>query len=334
MERKHLKHLISNLFFNSHSVEDRAAIENWLNSAEAESDSRDAWESADDTIDADLQDIIFKNIQSKIKESEPAQTNRIKHLHNILYSWKMIAASIAVIFLIGIGAYLINNTNNIVDNKKNDNPYCFFVSPGQKGTILLADGTKVYLNSDTRISFGNDYNMDSRKVNLDGEAYFEVAKNPHKKFIVSCKGIEVEALGTEFNVKGYKSDSLITTTLARGKVKVSNEKQSLILLPKDVATYNPNKQSLVASTVDDISIADFWRSGQLVFKGETLSSISKTLERMYAVKIHIKDDKLKRMKFTGTIQNNSLNNVMHIISLSYPIRYRVADSTITITSNK
>lgn len=136
------------------------------------------------------------------------------------------------------------------------------------------------------------------------------------------------------NVKAYPADSVITTTLAKGKVKVFNNEQSVTLLPNGVATYHMKQQTIQSSTVDDISVANYWRTGQLVFEAEPLSSIARTMERMYNVKICIDDTKLKNMKFTGTIQNNSLNNVLYIMSLSYPLTYTMTDSVITVSSHK
>ena len=214
------------------------------------------------------------------------------------------------------------------------NIYTFEVEPGQKGSMRLADGTIVHLNSASKISFSGNYNSEERMVSLNGEAYFEVAKNPDKRFVVTCNGVDIEALGTEFNVKAYPADSIITTTLAKGKVKVYNNKESVTLLPNGVATYNLKRQTIKASVTDDISIANYWRTGQLVCNAEPLSSIAQTIERMYNVKININDAKLRNMKFTGTIQNNSLTNVLYVMSLSYPLTYTVTDSVITVSAQK
>ena len=140
------------------------------------------------------------------------------------------------------------------------NIYTFEVEPGQKGSMRLADGTIVHLNSASKISFSGNYNSEERMVSLNGEAYFEVAKNPDKRFVVTCNGVDIEALGTEFNVKAYPTDSLITTTLAKGKVKVYNNKESVTLLPNGVATYNLKRQTIKASVTDDISIDNYWRT--------------------------------------------------------------------------
>ncbi|EXY33642.1 fecR family protein [Bacteroides fragilis str. 3397 T10] len=99
------------------------------------------------------------------------------------------------------------------------------VDYGQKANLTLPDGTKVWLNSATHLSYDAEYNKSDRKIYLDGEAYFEVAKNKDKRFIVCCNDLEIEALGTIFDVKGYGDDLSVTTLLAEGSVRVSNKRE-------------------------------------------------------------------------------------------------------------
>lgn len=231
---------------------------------------------------------MWNEIRSKIEEAtpQPAPTLTIRHRS---YSISRIAASIAVILCSAFASYLLYDHFTGHKDKIESNIYTFEVEPGQKGSMRLADGTIVHLNSASKISFAGNYNSEERVVTLNGEAYFEVAKNPDKRFVVTCNGVEIEALGTEFNVKAYPADSVITTTLAKGKVKVFNNEQSVTLLPNGVATYHMKQQTIQSSTVDDISVANIWRTGQLVFRAEPLSSIARRWKGMYNVKICIDD---------------------------------------------
>lgn len=333
MKTNRIKQLITNLFIGAASVTERTEVAKWMNSEEAESDSKAAWECASTEIDSSLKNEIWKEIRMKI-EDPVLQTNTTKKV--FIRRWQSIprvAASIAVILCTAFAIYVLYDS--FISHKENpaSNIYTFEVKPGQKGSMHLADGTVVYLNSSSKISFAGDYNSENRIVTLSGEAYFEVAKNPDKRFIVTCNGVDIEALGTEFNVKAYPADSIITTTLAQGKVKVYSNEQSITLLPNGVATYDLKRQTIESSTVEDVSIANYWRTGQLVFDAEPLSSIARTIERMYNVKINIDDPKLKDIKFTGTIQNNSLNNVFYTMSLSYPLTYTMTDSIITVSAH-
>ena len=327
MQKERLQYLISNLLNNNLLTPEKEELTEWLDSAMADDDCMSAWNEAGYEIDGFTEEEIWSGIKSRIiKEKKVCRNIRLPRLHSVL----KVAAMVAVILCCGITAYFISGGKT--DHRSAGQLYSFSVEPGQKASMRLADGTVVWLNSASRITFDEDYNINERVVNLDGEAFFDVAKNPEKKFIVKCKGMEVEALGTEFNVKAYPTDSIITTTLAKGKVKVSYSEQNLTLLPNDVATYNLKQHTIKGSKVDDIAVADYWRSGQLVFDGEPLASIAQTIERMYNVKVNLESEQLKKMKFTGTIQNNSLTNIIHIISLSYPLTYTISDSVITLSN--
>lgn len=327
MQKERLQYLISNLLNDSLLTPEQKELTEWLDSAVSDDDCKTVWNEAGYEIDDYIKDEIWDRIENRMVQEKPFRRG-IKLPW--LYRTFKVAAMIAVILCCGIASYFI--FQNQPDTRNSGQLFCFSVEPGQKASMRLADGTVVWLNSASRITIDENYNIDERVVNLDGEAFFDVAKNPEKKFIVKCNEMEVEALGTEFNVKAYPTDSVITTTLAQGKVKVSYKDQNLTLLPKDVAIYNLKCHTMQASKVEDIAVADYWRSGQLVFAGESLASIAQTIERMYNVKVNLKGEQLKNMKFTGTIQNNSLTNIIHIISLSYPLTYTISDSVITLSN--
>ena len=229
MNIERIKHLVTNLLTGSSSTSERTELAKWINSEDAERASREAWKNASEKIDDSLEDEMWNEIRSKIEEAtpQPAPTLTIRHRS---YSISRIAASIAVILCSAFASYLLYDHFTGHKDKIESNIYTFEVEPGQKGSMRLADGTIVHLNSASKISFAGNYNSEERVVTLNGEAYFEVAKNPDKRFVVTCNGVEIEALGTEFNVKAYPADSVITTTLAKGKVKVFNNEQSVTLL--------------------------------------------------------------------------------------------------------
>lgn len=268
MNIERIKHLVTNLLTGSSSTSERTELARWINSEDAEQTSREAWKNASEKIDASLEDEMWNEIRSKIEEAtpQPAPTLTIRHRS---YSISRIAASIAVILCSAFASYLLYDHFTGHKDKIESNIYTFEVEPGQKGSMRLADGTIVHLNSASKISFAGNYNSEERVVTLNGEAYFEVAKNPDKRFVVTCNGVEIEALGTEFNVKAYPADSVITTTLAKGKVKVFNNEQSVTLLPNGVATYHMKQQTIQSSTVDDISVANYWRTWATCFRSRT-----------------------------------------------------------------
>ena len=199
---------------------------------------------------------------------------------------------------------------------------------GQRAFVTLPDSTKVWLNSDTKISYPADYGMKERNVALMGEAYFEVAKNPDKRFIVETKGMQVEALGTAFNINAYKNDNKIIASLFSGSVRVSYEDHVTILKPhesvkvdlltRDFFQYEDN-------TMKDIAL---WRENEITFDGESLEEIAHIINRLYNTTIYIEDESLKKECYIGTVRNNSLENFIDIINLTTPVVYENKGDTV------
>ena len=168
---------------------------------------------------------------------------------------------------------------------------------------------------------------------MDGEAYFEVAKNKEKRLITFSNDLEIEALGTTFDVKGYCDDHSVTTLLAEGSVKVSNKTDVTLLKPGEKVEYHKSKQTFTKSVISDMREIDFWRNNMLIFNSSSLAEIATTLERMYGVKVVFDSEKLKNVLFSGTIRNSSLHNVFYIISLTYPLTYELEGDTVRIGSS-
>ena len=199
--------------------------------------------------------------------------------------------------------------------------------------VILPDGSSVLLNRHSSLSYPKRFKSDNREVQLTGEAYFEVAKNKDKRFIVCCNDLEIEALGTTFDVKGYCDDHSVTTLLAEGSVKVSNKTDVTLLKPGEKVEYHKNKQTFTKSPISDMREIDFWRNNMLIFNSSSLAEIATTLERMYGVKVVFDSEKLKNVLFSGTIRNSSLHNVFYIISLTYPLTYELEGDTVRIGSS-
>ena len=334
MTVKRFKNIISKIHNGDASLSEKMELDDCMDSGEFDDISMNAWDDAsEESVSASLQKEMWNNINFEIGKSESGSESAAHKSGLKFKNMFRVAASVAVL-CIGVMAYLLFDKIGAVIPVSDNNVFAFAVAPGQKGNICLPDGTQVYLNSDSRITLAGDYNIDDRIVNLSGEAFFEVAKDTTRRFVVICNGVEVEALGTKFNVKSYPSDSIVTTTLSEGKVKVYNDRQSVILLPNGVATYDLKENSLKSHIVEDVMVANYWLTGHLVCNSEPMSSIAKTIERMYNVKINIQDKELLDMRFTGTIQNNSLSNVLYIMSLSYPLTYTINDSEITVSKAK
>jgi len=319
--------LLEKFFRKEASPEEIKELTEWINQSGArrsfEAQCEEIWMQTSTETDKKTEQDIWAALQRKIKGKEEKRHFRI---NPALYR---IAATILLPICLGLAIYAFHS-NRIYKNMEAEVVETV-VDRGQKASLTLPDGTKVWLNSATKLAYGGDYNRKERRVQLEGEAYFEVAKNPGKKFTVSCNGLNIEALGTTFNVKGYQADETVSTSLLEGSVKVYNDKNSVLLAPHQRLNYNKTNSSFTKTEIKDAREIDFWRRNILYFRSASLEEIAKTLERMYGITVLFETEELKKIPFSGSIRNNSLSNVFHVISLSYPLKYKLEKDTVTIT---
>jgi len=174
------------------------------------------------------------------------------------------------------------------------------VPAGQRLNLTLPDGTNVWLNAKTKIQYPVSFNAKERLVTIDGQAYFEVAKNEDVPFIVKSPQGVVQALGTKFDVLDYSDgDRDFQAMLMEGSVKVhlsDNESESVILTPEKKAFLSDGKLDVVQ--VDDYSVYQ-WKEGLISFRNESFENIMKSFEKTYDITIIIEDTKIKNLSFTG-----------------------------------
>lgn len=203
--------------------------------------------------------------------------------------------------------------------------------------VQLADSTKVWLNSESQLKYPVAFTEgETRQVELIyGEAYFEVSpstKHKGAKFKVKTQMQNVEVIGTEFNIKAYKNENAIYTTLVKGKVAIDNTKVKEILKPSEQSVIGKNGNDIIISKVDvDNEIS--WRKGLFVFKGMPLKEIAKVLSRWYDTDIVFANPELGNVKFNGVLsKNQKLEEILTTIRNSNFINaYEIKDKTKTIT---
>lgn len=203
------------------------------------------------------------------------------------------------------------------------------MSPGMIGSVVLPDGSKVWLNSDSRLRYPDHFTKDIREVELNGEAYFSVMKDPGKSFIVhaSKDRLKVEVLGTEFNMDAYSSNNLITTTLVSGSVQlfyegVDHGEHSLLMKPDDKVEYNKENGGINKrrSDVDrDIS----WREGTIILKNTPLKEVLWTLSKRFNVEFEVRSKKVESSSFTGIFKHQQLERILEHFKIASGINYSV-----------
>jgi ferric-dicitrate binding protein FerR (iron transport regulator) len=272
-------------------------------------------------INEDLKQRMFRNIQA---QTETSQTNESR-VKIALKKTLRIAAAIALPIALIYGLYHYQERDSIhqIDN----NALVISAEPGEKANITLPDGSRVWLNSASQLTYSNTYNQKERLLQLDGEAYFEVAHDVERAFIVQCMDIKTEVLGTTFGIKAYKEDSLVSVVLIEGKVQVTFANKTKIMKPDERIVYNKSNRKLSNKTVNPTDFTA-WRENRLRFENETLQDIAKTISRIHNIDYTFEDESLKSLKFTGSVDNTSIESVLNSITLTSPVKCMIKDSLI------
>lgn len=242
------------------------------------------------------------------------------------------AAILAVAFVTGFFV------NQFYTNREDIQYAEMEVMYGQTGHLFLFDGTEVWLNSGSKFRYPNKFNRNERNVYLEGEAFFKVKHNDNLPFKVKTAYLEVEDLGTSFNVSAYPDDPNESVVLVDGLVQLNNPEGEKIgqIMPGQIAVKTVNDKTIRVQNTDPYFFTS-WKDGKVVFNGEKLGDIAKKMERWYNVEISFEKETLKDYKFTGTIlRNKPIDQTIMAMELLAPIgfNYEVktgAKNRITIT---
>ena len=286
---------------------------------EFEEYSRKKWHASSPEMDPCLKERMGSELLDRILLLE--KERRVVRKKQILALCKA-AAAILLIAGAGLLGY------KIAERSQHPQFFDILAERGQKSTVTLPDGTTVWLNSASKLTYSTDYNSHNRHVTLDGEAYFDVAKNPSLPFVVNAGEVDIEALGTKFNVKAYASDDEIVTTLVDGRVKTSAGSREEILLPNTSANYSRTTHDFRVENVPYADHAIPWIYNELLFDGQSLFEIAIQLERMYNIEIIFAEESISKYTFTGLVRNNSLRNVLDLITSTAPVQYKAYGNTI------
>jgi ferric-dicitrate binding protein FerR (iron transport regulator) len=268
---------------------------------------------------------------------KPADISTERALQNVLsqielpkpgfwYYWHRVAA-ILVIPLI-VGGLLWGRFPGIGSKSNSTVVYNEVTAAyGTRSALKLADGSRVWLNSGSRLTYPDKFVNHKRVVKLVGEAYFEVHSDKTQPFIVEAESVSVTATGTKFNVQAYTKDSKIQVSLVMGKVSVN--KWSGESNTSTIAELKPN-QHLVYNTIsgkkelknEDVYRYIAWKDGKLIFRGEQLSEIAEKISLLYNVEIELHGKNLQDFKYRATFQDESLEEILKLLKLSSPIDYR------------
>lgn len=342
--RKYIEELILRLLEGGELTKDeQGSLMSWLREYPEEqkilSEQIGVWINFDTEreLSDELIDEQWKKFHRNIIEKS-AKTKVLKPKFRIL----PVLSRYAAIFVLGLivasaSSYLYRNffdTNYTVQTVK--------VPFGAKSVIMLTDGTEVILNAGSKLEYTSLFGRKAREVSLEGEAYFKVTKNPKKPFIVKTTGLVVKAYGTEFNVKSYADDKSIQATLIKGRIGVRKSipgldtkfrefmlkpNEQVILHKADSLSTSKNGKLFITKNINT-DLYTSWINDKVQVKSVSLKELVVKLERKYNVKINIEDKELEEKKFTGILENETIEQVLQVLKLSAQINYKIEEREI------
>jgi ferric-dicitrate binding protein FerR (iron transport regulator) len=215
-------------------------------------------------------------------------------------------------------------------SNKEQNAFEVAVARGNKALVTLPDQSKVWINSNSTLEYKNG-NKNTREVKLSGEAFFKVSKDEKRPFIVSAKDLQVEVLGTSFNVKARQASDIVETSLVEGKIKIQSPflSQDYYLQPNEKAIYTQSQKQLqILKTDNDLEIA--WKDNKLKFSSERFIDVLGMIEDWYGVKIVCKCPEIENDLISGTLKDENLETALEALKIQYKIQYKRYRDTIII----
>lgn len=318
MENK-INHIIARVLSGESSSEDILSLSEWLNENE---NNREEFRRLKNYWDADVaftQSVAPAFSADKLLRQINIQDSRTRKTR----SWRSYAPLIAAATLLFVfsTAFFLYYTNNHVSE------YYTLLTDEHKSTFTLEDGTIITLNKDSRLRYSDKYGKDKRNVKLEGEAYFEVAKDPEKPFLVEMNGASIIVLGTHFNVKADLNSDDITATLVEGSIRFEGARQHVVMTPNQQLTFSRSTSKVDIKHVDTDSFTS-WKDGLLKYKSIPFIELIEELKSAYKVEIQIDNEELKKPTVTvsGTFsKEQSIEQILKVISRSLPIRWTNSD---------
>ena len=267
-----------------------------------------------------------------------------------LLRFSLIAGGIAASLLL---AFLITNYTG-KRNGSHQTANVISTRYGSKSKVQLPDGTQVWLNADSKLTYGKDFGNQEREVSLSGEAFFDVQKDIDHPFVIHANNMDIKVLGTAFNVRSYQNEKTSEATLIRGAIEVTlnnSPERKILMKPSDrIVVQNRAEMSTVPATAkedsagtiywvgkvnvkekDNVSLETVWKKNSLAFKNETLEDVAGRIGHWFNVKVSIEDEELKKITYSCDFKDESLKQVMEALHLTGRFQYRIVKDSVLIT---
>ncbi len=240
------------------------------------------------------------------------------------------AAVIAAVLLAG-------GLTTVLLSKRLAQPVTVVTQLGERSQVVLPDGTKVWLNSSSSVEYVAPFFSRQRRVKMEGEAYFEVEHDRRAPFVVSTNGLDIEVLGTRFNIRNDDNEHRVTTVLLEGAVKAyasGREQASVRLHPAQQLAFDTRTHAMRLTDCPSAERSINWIDGRFCFEHDTFGEIVAELKRYYNVDIRFMDNRLRDMRFSGNFRvEDGIYHIMSVLQLTYKFNYRIAGNDIELYAN-
>lgn len=270
--------------------------------------------------------------EKKIIFAKIRQQTKLRYVLNWRKQGFQIAASVIIILLTIVSIFLY--TSNQKMTQLGERNVVVKVGKGERVSVTLPDGTHVRLNSESVLSYQQDFGLNGRNVSLTGEGYFEVVKNKEKSFVVNTEFLDILVMGTKFNVYTYATADSVEMALVEGNVQVTAinpPHQSFNVKPNEKIVYNKKMGDMrIEASFNLVETA--WISNELVFRSVSLKEVFNRVSRKYGVTFIVDDEIVLDDTYTGVFdeEEGDINEVMDILKENFKFKYRIKEDTIWI----
>jgi len=321
MMEQDLDLLLAKYFAEEASQEEQLMAKNWIDANPEEAAVlKEAWQATQQPRFEPNVDLAWSKVERQIatQGSNTEPTRQRSLFSRPLYRW---VAAAVVLITVGVVGWLINqNTQSQWVTKLSETR--------QVMPITLADGSKVWLNKQSQLRYPKAFDQKERKVMLEGEAFFEITKNPQLPFVIEAAGTTTKVLGTSFNIQAKKSTNEVKVSVATGKVAffaTDRPQQTVLLTKNQQGVYNKTQKQVVKKESYDANELT-WQTGVMVFKQEKLSKVVQLLSERYDKPVKLESAALNDCELTTTLDKLSLKDAVEVVALTLNISFQINEN--------
>jgi len=311
-------------------------LSEWINSSEENkrifNEYNESYQLADITANGWLYNTDNNWKKLKVRIQDEGMIPLVKMVTNRQMIWWRSVAVIAIIMTVAALGWMFKGNQQL----SHYSGVVSVVAPlGQKSQVVLQDGSKVWLNSGSKLEYVYSAETNQRVATLEGEAFFDVAKDSNTPFIVETPDVVLKVYGTRFNVLAYAEEQIVETTLEEGSlgVQIKTTGEELLMKPGQQVIFNKQSKLMELSDVNLYKHVA-WKNGKLHFDNDTFIEVVKKLERWYGVEIHLDESLHLSARYTMIISSESVSEVLDLMKITTPMRYEIRNGQIEIIADK